>query len=109
MGASGVPDIRESGQIREWPAGSPGQYLPVTVATRILVRLFFLKVWIYFQVNVITSFGQSLPFKRITVGSTWGGKLRVASAAERLLLKLGGRAPGCGRAWPALGGAVGDC
>ncbi len=49
----------------------------------------FLKVWIYFQVNVITSLGQSLPFKRITVGSTWGGKLRVASAAERLLLKLG--------------------
>ena len=27
MGVSGVPDIRESGQIREWPAASPGQYL----------------------------------------------------------------------------------
>ena len=27
MGVSGVPDIRESGQIREWPAASPGQLL----------------------------------------------------------------------------------
>ena len=29
MGVPGVPDIRESGQIREcqWPAASPGQYL----------------------------------------------------------------------------------
>ena len=39
-----------------------------------------------------------------------GGMLRVASVAERALLKLGGRAPDCGledllgRACPALGG-----
>ncbi len=35
-----------------------------------------------------------------------GGMLRVASVAERVLLKLGGRAPDCGlgRACPALGG-----
>ena len=40
------------------------------------------------------------------MGSTLGGTLRVASAAGRLLLKLGGRAPGCGRACPALGGLL---
>ena len=40
MGVSGVPDIREPGQIREWPAASPGR----TWLTRILVGLFFLKI-----------------------------------------------------------------
>jgi hypothetical protein len=43
-----------------------------------------------------------------------GGILRVAlaSVAVRLLLKLGGRAPGCGWVCPALGGLlaiVGSC
>ena len=49
-------------------------------------------------------------FHRITVGLK-GGILRVASIAERLLLKRGGCAPGCGRACPALGGlsVVGSC
>ena len=50
-------------------------------------------------------------FHRITVGLK-GRILRVASIAERLLLKLGGSAPGgCGRACPALGGlsVVGSC
>ena len=48
-------------------------------------------------------------FRRITVGLK-GGMLPVASVAERLL-KLGGCAPGCGRACPALGGlsVVGSC
>ena len=59
----------------------------------------------YFQVNVISSFGQSLPFKRITVGSTLGGILLVASVAERWLVPVGGRAPGC-VACPALGGLL---
>ena len=36
MGASGVPDIRESGQIREWPAASPGQYLAHPNTRRLL-------------------------------------------------------------------------
>jgi hypothetical protein len=40
------------------------------------------------------------------VGSTLGGTLRVASVAERVLSKRGGRAPGCGRACPALGGLL---
>ena len=67
--------------------------------------MFYLLFIIYFQVNVISSFGhQSLPFKRITVGSTLGGIWRVASVAERVLSKRGGRAPGGGRACPALGG-----
>jgi hypothetical protein len=35
-----------------------------------------------------------------------GGMLRVAKVAERVLLKLGGRAPDCGRACPALGGCT---
>ena len=50
-------------------------------------------------------------FHRITVGLK-GGILRVGvSMAERLLLKRGGCAPGCGRACPALGGlsVVGSC
>ncbi len=49
-------------------------------------------------------------FHRITVGLK-GGILRVANVAGRLLLKLGGRAPGCGRACPALVGllVVGSC
>ena len=41
-------------------------------------------------------------FRRITVGLK-GGMLPVASVAERLL-KLGGCAPDCGLARPALGG-----
>ena len=38
MGVSGVPDIRESGQIREWPAAAPGG----TWRTRVLVPTLFL-------------------------------------------------------------------
>ena len=37
MGVSGVPDIRESGQIREWPAAAPGS----TWRTRVHVPGFF--------------------------------------------------------------------
>ncbi len=43
------------------------------------------------------------------MGSTLGGMIwRVASVAERVLSKRGGhgRAPGCGRACPALGGLL---
>ena len=49
-------------------------------------------------------------FHRITVGLK-GRILRVASIAERALLKLGGSAPDCGRACPALGGllAIAEC
>jgi hypothetical protein len=58
--------------------------------------------WQKFQAKLSRQYS----FHRITVGLK-GGILRVASAAERLLLKLpvGGRAPGpgCGRVCPALG------
>ncbi len=40
------------------------------------------------------------------MGSTLGGIWRVASVAERVLSKRGGRAPGCGRACPALEGLL---
>ena len=53
---------------------------------------------------------QSTMFRRITVGLK-GGILRVANAAEvaaRLLLLVGGAAPGCGRLVLPLG-AVGGC
>ena len=46
------------------------------------------------------------------MGPTSGGILRVASVAERVLSKRGGRAPGCWRrACPALGGllAIAEC
>ena len=66
-----------------------------------------LEGWFYFQVSIVSSFDQSLPLKRITVGPTSGGILRVASVAERVLSKRGGRAPGCWRrACPALGGVL---
>ena len=60
------------------------------------------KVWIYFQVSLVASFGQSLVpgSRRITVGTTLGGILLVAGIVERWLVPVGGRAPGCGRACP---------
>ena len=82
----------------------------VLFPTCVEVNVYVKRGWIYFQVNIVSSFGQSLPFKRITVGSTLGGILRVASVAERVLSKRGGRAPGCWRRGLSCPwGALGDC
>ncbi len=40
------------------------------------------------------------------MGPTLGGIWRIARVVERVLSKRGGRAPGCGRACPALGGLL---
>ena len=94
-----------------------GVSAPCPVGLPVLERWqFFLKAGFLLSYKSDQKFQAKLSvstmFHRITVGLK-GGILRVASVAERLL-KLGGRAPRCGRACPALGGLlvvfkVGSC